>query len=274
MKFTEYVRKQQLREVRMVMRSAGFDPSDYDLDSMTEADLKKILAAGALATAPFISGAKHAEEAPEPAKPFTYQYKPMFHDAQKESDLRADKDYVKFGGKKYDAGVKEAQDFIKFRKTKDHRDILRKAGLPDDYVPTPIRNFVHGTEISSATVRDSMDVNLLEKDIKKHFGRESFVQITRSVDAVTGGTTTIADIHGHTMARNEQEARLRARMQVEHILKRHGFSTDGMVELTGMLPTVSQDMSRSTIDMAREASELTRFPFAFKVKLVKESGIG
>ena len=274
MKFTEYVRKQQLREVRMVMRSAGFDPSDYDLDSMTEADLKKILAAGALAAAPFISGAKHSEKPPEPAKPYTYHYSPIFHDAQKESDLRADKDYIKFGGKKYEGGVKEAQDFIKFRKTKDHRDILRKAGLPDDYVPTPIRSFVYGADVSSKTVVDTVEAQLLDKDIKRHFGRDSFVQISRSVDVVTGGTTTIATIQGHTMARNEQEAKLRARMQVEHILKRHGFSTDGMVELSGMLPKVSQDVTRSTIDMAREASELTRFPFAFKVKLVKESGIG
>lgn len=273
MNFGEYARKRQIVEIYMEMDRLGIDARQYDLKNLSEADLKKIMGSLALAAAPFISGAEHKAPPPDkPAMPYTYQYSPLMHDAQRDADIKADKDYVRAGGRRYEQSLEDAQEFTDFRKTAEHADILRRAGLPNSYVPSSVRSFVFGSHTSSAHSIDDVSVKLLERDVVKHFGRESSVHIVRSKDLKTGGTIITADITGHTLARDEQEASQRARMQVEQILKRHGFSTEGMREVTGTMPKVALDKGRHTIDYAE--SHLRSFPFAFRVELVREQGMG
>lgn len=273
MSFGEYARRRQIIEIYREMDRLGIDARQHDLESLTEADLRKIMGSLALAAAPFISGAEHKVQPPDkPAMPYTYHYSPLIHDAQKDADIKADKDYVRAGGRRYEQTLEDAEEFTDFRKTPEHADILRKAGLPKSYVPSSVRSFVFGSHTSSVTSIDDVSVKLLERDVQKHFGRESSVHIVKSKDVRTGGTVVTADITGHTLARDEQEASQRARMQVEQILKRHGFSTEGMREVTGTMPRVALDKGRHTIDYAE--SHIKSFPFAFRVELVKEQGMG
>lgn len=265
MNFREYEGKRERIEIKELMEEHGIRLTEEQINVLLEAgwmsNAKKGLGKAAImATLPFAMSANWANHQP---KPYHFQGEKFSVNQQHLDDEAADKAYVDAGGPNFKD--RESEEFARFQSTPQHAEILKRAGLPRDYIPTSVRQFAYGTRISTA--EESYEESAVIKDaIQRRFGRDSFVSIVRSQDAKTGGAVLLARVSGTVVAMNEQDAIQKAQTIISEIVKDKGFDIQGFKDLDRDVEV--KQASRSTIDYAAEAAGT---PIRFKVefKLVK-----
>lgn len=251
--FTKFFEKNDLiRE----MSSMGIDPRKYDLDRiLNEINWRKSLAAGALALAPFISGAENKQLPPDvqPA-PYTYNVQRSYGDAKSVKQQEDDKKYIAVGGLEYEGSIEDAEHFTSIRKTKNHQELLKKAGLDRNYIPSTIKKFVFGTDISSVHGHSNMSGKITDfkSGIVKKLGRDSFVDIIKQETLKDGGTIISANISGIIMAMNQKDAEARVESQIKQVIEANGFNLGDMSVRVNREFQSIEPAPRSTIDYTKE----------------------
>ena len=252
--FAHFIETQELAQELLKM---GLNPSNYDLDRMiNEVDWKKAIATGVLAVAPFISGAKHKEIPDKQPQPYTYSIQRSYEDELSIKAKQDDKKYLAAGGPRFEGSVPGANQFVKFRKSGAHRDIIEKAGLDADYIPSNVKEFVFGSKIQSVHKHSETSGRIedFKSGVVKTLGRDSFVEIIKSEKLKNGGSFISANISGVIMAMDQQDAERRVESQIENIIRANGFDLNGMsVKVYREFKHV-EPAPRSTIDytQARE----------------------
>jgi hypothetical protein len=198
-------------------------------------------------------------------QPYNFQSQRLMVNQQSENDKEADKAYINAGGPEYQQTVRDAQEFAKFQTTPQHKEILKRAGLPSNYIPTSVRSFAYGEKISTVERLDQESATVLQNKIQKSFGRDSFVRIVSSEDTVTGGKQILVDITGTVMALDQTDAIARAKTVIEQIAQSEGYSLDGFKDLSSSSDdTTVTRAPRSTIDYVQESNGR---PIRFKVRV-------
>lgn len=264
MKFSEYATEREKAEIVSLLAEHGISPTEEQVQTLLEAGwlsrAKSGLAKGALlASLPLAMSANWANHQPQP---YHFQGDRLMANHQRFQDEAADKAYVDAGGPEYKQTAEDAEAFLKFRSTPQHREALKRAGLPGNYIPSPVRSFVYGDKISAVDSMTEESVRSVENGIKKAFGRDSFVSISQSEDTVTGGKIILVSAKGVVMAMNEQDAVRRAEVIIREIAKNEGFDVQEFKDMHA--PDIDVRLApRSTVDLSAEAAGR---PFGFNVK--------
>lgn len=186
----------------------------------------------------------------------------MMANRQRMDDEAADRAYRDAGGPEFKDT--DGDEFLRFLKTPRHREALRRAGLPSNYIPSALRHFVYGTQLSVVDEFHEVSVEI-KGEIQKRFGKDSFVRVVQSKDAVTGGSILMVRADGVVMAMNEQDAARRAEIVMREIARSKGFEVEGFEDLHA--PDVEvKKAPRSTADFAAESAGAPhRFSVRFKL---------
>lgn len=262
-KFIHYAREKEKNEIIVFLKEHQIQLSDDEIQFLLEAGwwdkTKKALRTGALlATLPATMSAAYKDTTPQP---YHFQTSRLHANAQHDADLDADERYYAAGGHKFKQTLEDAEYFVdKFMHTPQHKIALQKAGLPSNYMPTPLRNFVHGQKISTASESHQESLRVIEGEVKKKFGRDSHVMLVGSEDVVTGGKTILVQIDGIVVATDKQDALRRAETIIQQIAEEKGFSLQGFKDNDKEIEV--QNAPRSTIDLAAES---TKVPIKFSV---------
>jgi hypothetical protein len=279
MKFSEYANKKEQKELLEFLVKNNVDLSEVNINILLESGwwdaTKRGLRTGALlATMPAISGANWTppKELPNP-RPYHFSAEKFVNNQQGMKDEKADKAYINAGGPEFKQTLEDAEKYVKFKKTPENQEILKRAGLPSNYIPSSIRSFVYGDIISTASEYSQETANVIQGEIKKHFGREMSARFVRSEDSVTGGTRILIDIVGTVMAFDENDAIKRVETVVREIAKDRGFSLDGFQDINKHHGIEVRPASRSTIDFVQKENSGAR-PIKIAVRvtfLVRQS---
>ena len=274
MKFHEYAYEKDKKELVSFLIENQIDINKVDIDFIIESGwwdrnkqgLKRGLQKGALLAAmPGMMGSMFAPQKDVQPQPYNFQSQKLMVNQQSEKDTEADKAYTNAGGPEYKQTVRDAQEFAKFQKTPQHKEILKRAGLPSNYIPTPIRNFAYGVEISTFEKLDQKIATVLQNKIQKSFGRDSFVSIISSEDTQTGGKQILVEITGTVMALDQTDALARAKTVIEQIAQSEGYSLEGFKDFSSSSDdTTVARAPRSTIDYVQESNGR---PIRFKVRV-------
>lgn len=269
MKFNDYYLQRDKKEIETILGEYGITLSKEQIEILVESNWlsrtrKGLGKAALLASLPFAMSANWADHQP---KPYHFHGDRLMANQQQFNDEASDKAYIEAGGPRFTD--RDAEKFLKFRSTPEHNKVLKRAGLPADYIPSPVRQFVYGVEISSAEEMSETKATI-EGEVKKHFGRDSFVSIVQSRDAVTGGSVLWVRIQGVVVAMNEQDAVKRAEVIITEIARNKGFEVQDFKDMHKPDIEVKQ-ASRSTIDYAAESTAVPyRFIVGFKMVPVKK----
>lgn len=257
--FAYFIKRQELIQE---LSNMGLNPESYDLDKILNEfnllkkfssalmPLRKALLPMVLAASPFISGAKHMEIPDNQPQPYKYTVQRSYENQDFTKARQDDKNYIAAGGPRFEGSVDDAKEFINFKNSKEHKNILKKAGLNDNYIPSSIKEFVFGSEISS--VHKNYDMSGRIEDFKtgivKGLGRESSVEIIKSKNLKDGGAFISANISGVIMAMDQKDAERRLESQIENIIRANGFELNGMSVRVHREFTHVEPAQRSTID--------------------------
>lgn len=258
MKFNEYFAEKEKNELIAFLKEHNIEFTNEEIQVLLEAgwwdSTKKALRTGALVGASVAAMAPNWKDTS--AKPYDFTASKMYVNQQKDMDQDADKKYIAAGGYEFKQTLEDAEYFVhKYKKSSQHKIALQKAGLPSNYMPTVLRSFIHGDIISTAEESRQEEVTIIENEVKKKFGRDSFVQLVSSEDSVTGGKTVLVRISGIVVAQDKQDAIRRASVIIKEIAKEKGFDVAGFRSLD----TDEQDIDvrlapRSTMDFAAESA--------------------
>ena len=263
MKFTDYAREKDIEQLVSFLRENEIEFSDQDVQMLLETDwwngLKKAAKTGALlATLPATMSASYKDTTPQP---YHFQTSGIHTNAQHDSDMDADERYYAAGGHRFKQTLEDAKYFVHdFIHTPQHKMALQKAGLPSNYMPTPLRSFVYGDKIGTADEFHEQGLAVIEGEVKKRFGRDSSVHLIGSEDSVTGGKVILVQIDGIVVATDKQDALRRAETIIRQIAEDKGFSLDGFKSNDKEIEV--QNAPRSTMDLAAES---TKMPMKFSV---------
>jgi len=270
MKFNEYARSREKQELISFLEEHGVDMEGLDLDQLVEAgwlaNAKKGLVGrtarnlALAASIPAMMSANYKDQTPQP---YQFQTDKLVANKQHDADEKADQAYIAAGGKKYEQTDTDAHEFVDFSKTPQHAEILKRAGLPRDYMPTNISNFVYGSRISTVSEISEEAGTIIQGEVKKVFGRDSYLRIVSSENVKTGGTQMLVEITGTVVATDKQDALRRAETIITQIVKKNGYEVEGFRDLTGDSTEV-QPAPRSTMDYATEAAGQ---PIRFKLQV-------
>jgi hypothetical protein len=259
MKFSEYAREKEQKKLIEFLIENNVDLSEVDIVALIESgwwdSAKRGLRTGALLAAmPAISGANwSSEELPNP-QPYSFSTIKLMDNEQSVKDQQADNSYIAAGGRAYKQTLEDAKEYYEFQKTKENQEILKKAGLPSNYIPSNIRHFVYGQNISTFEELSETAVTVIQDEVRKHFGRDMFVRFVKSEDSVTGGAVILLDIEGTVMAFDENDAVKRVEVVVREIAKNKGYSLVGFQDLSKHNDTAIKPAHRSTIDFVQQES--------------------
>jgi hypothetical protein len=263
--FKEYALNREREEIIALLGEHGIDLKPEQVEMILEAGWlsgakSKLGKAALLASMPFAMSANWANNQPQP---YHFSGERMMANQQRTTDDAADKAYTDAGGPEFrDA---DSEKFLKFRKTPQHAEILKKAGLPSSFIPSSLRHFAYGTQVSTAEEFNKMRAEI-KGEIQKRFGRDSFVSIVQSKDTVTGGAVLLVRANGVVMAMNEQDAVHRAEIVMKEIARDKGFEVEGFKDMHK--PDVDVKLApRSTVDFAAESAG-TPHMFSVQFKLV------
>jgi hypothetical protein len=272
MKFSEYVEKKDQKQLIEFLTKNNVDLSKVDIQILIESGwwdaAKKGLRTGALLAAmPAISGANWMppNELPNP-QPYKFSAEKLVDNKQSIEDREADKAYINAGGPKFQKTPEAAEQFLKFRSTPQHKEILKRAGLPSNYMPSTIRHFAYGQKISTVEELSQEEVNIMQGEMRKHFGREMFVRLVGAEDTVTGGKTILIDITGTVMALNENDAIKRVEIVVREIAKDRGYNLKNFEDLSKHHGIEVKQAPRSTIDFVQQENSGSQ-PIKVKVRI-------
>jgi hypothetical protein len=263
MKFTDYAREKDIEQLVRFLRENEIEFSDQDLQMLLETDwwngLKKAARTGALlATLPATMSAAYKDTTP---KPYHFQTSGIHANQQHDADMDADERYHAAGGPRFKQTLEDAERFVQdFMHTPQHKMALQKAGLPSNYMPTPLRSFVYGDKIGTADEFYQTGLTVIEGEVKKKFGKESHVHLIGSEDSVTGGKIILVQIDGIVVATDKQDAIRRAEIIIRQIAEDKGFSLEGFKSNDKEIDV--QNAPRSTMDLAAES---TKMPMKFSV---------
>jgi hypothetical protein len=257
MKFNNYLAEKEKNELIAFLKEHDIEFTNEEIKVLLEAgwwdSTKKALRTGALVGASVAAMAPNWKDTT--AKPYDFNASKMYVNQQKDMDDSADKKYIAAGGHEFKQTLEDAEYFVKNRNSPQHKMALQKAGLPSNYIPTVLRSFVYGDEISAYDEFRQEEVTIIENEVKKKFGRDSSVHLVSSEDAVTGGKTILVRISGVVVATDEQDAVRRASVVIQEIAKEKGYDVAGFRSLD----TDEQDISvrqapRSAMDFTAEAA--------------------
>lgn len=264
MRFGEYARNRERMEIVSLLEGNGIRLGMAQIEVLLEAGwlsgaAGKVGRAALLASLPLSMSANWADHQP---KPYHFSGSRFMANQQHMDDEAADKAYVDAGGPDFEET--DGKDFLAFKKTPKHARILKTAGLPSDYIPSKIRNFLYGMEISATSELGEESVDI-KGEIQRRFGRESFVEIIQSKDAVTGGAVLLVSANGVVMAMNAQDAARRAEVVMREMAREKGFEVRDFKDLNDRNVVVNP-APRSTVDFATESAESPhRFSVQFKL---------
>lgn len=262
MRFKDYAREKDIEQLTNFLKENEVEFSDEDIQILLETDwwngIKKAARTGALlATLPATMSASYKDTTPQP---YRFQTSGLYANQQHDADMDADERYYAAGGHKFKQTLEDAKYFVHdFMHTPQHKMALQKAGLPNDYMPTPIRSFVYGEKIGSVEELHKQGFKVVEGEVKKKFGKDSHVRLVGSEDTVTGGKVILVQIDGIVVATDKQDAVRRAEIIIQQIAKDKGFSLEGFKSNEEI---EVQHAPRSTIDLAAES---TKMPIKFSV---------
>ena len=275
MKFQDYLKSREKQELISFLEEHGVDMEGLDLDQLVEEGwldnakkglvgrAKKIGTAAALAAAvPGMMSANYGGQQQQP-QPYHFQSQKMMVNKQQDDDERADRSYVSAGGKDYSQTNADVKDFVDQSKTPRHAEVLKKAGLPKNYMPTPVSNFTYGSKVSSVEEISNEAGTVIQGEVKKRFGRDAQVRIISLQNAKTGGAQMLVEIDGTVVATDKQDAIKRVGAIVAQIVKDRGYEMNGFRDMEGNSTEV-RPAPRSTIDYAAEAAGQ---PIRFKVQV-------
>lgn len=268
--FKEYVAKQELKNLSKFLLENNVSFNDEDLNYLIESDwwnrTKKSIGRGArtaalLSTLPATMSANWKDANPQP---YAFTGERMYVNQQHDQDQESDKKYVAAGGQEFKQTLEDAQFFTnEYRHSPQHKMALQKAGLPSNYIPSVIRQFIFGEKIATNDELAQTSVTVMEQEVKRKFGRDSFVSLVSSEDVVTGGKQVLVRIEGTVVAMDQQDAERRVEVIIREIAKDKGFNVTGF--RADSKETTIRSAPRSTMDFAAES---TGIPVRFKV-LVK-----
>lgn len=243
-------------DIKLIIESGWWDRNKQGLK-------RGMQKAALLAAMPGMMGSMFSQpkDMPQP-KPYHFQSQRLMINQQSENDDQADKAYINAGGPEYKQTLEDAQEFAKFQKTPEHKQILSKAGLPSNYIPGVVRKFAYGEKISTFEKLSQESATVLQNKIQKQFGRDSSVRIISAEDAVTGGTQILLEVDGIVMGLDESDALSRVKTIIEQIAKSEGYSLEGFKVLSN--DTAVAKAPRSTIDYVPENNGR---PIRFKVRV-------
>lgn len=277
MRFSEYAFKKDELELVNFLTENGIELETVNIKFLIESGwwdktkqgLKRGLRTGALLAAmPAISGANWMppQELPNP-QPYRFSVDRLMDNEQSVKDQAADKAYVDAGGPEFKQTLKDAEEFAKFQRTPQHKEILKRAGLPNNYIPSPVRSFAYGDKVSTAESYTKEAVEVIQNGVRKHFGRDSFVRFVKSEDSVTGGSVILLDVTGTVMAFDEADAVKRVEMIIGEIAKDNGYDLAGFQNMSKHHGINVKPAPRSTIDYVQEsAGRPIRFTVRIKIK--------
>lgn len=272
MKFSEYALEKDKNELINFLLENNINIEDVNIENLIESGwwdktkqgIKRGLRTGALLAAmPAISGANWTPptQLPNP-QPYAFSADKLMINQQGKKDEEADKAYINAGGPEFKQTIEDAEQFAKFRNTPQHKEILKKAGLPANYIPTTVRSFAYGQRIQTNEELSQEAASVVQNDIRKHFGRDSFVRLIGSEDTVTGGKLILLDVTGTVMAFDQNDAAKRVEMIVREIAKDRGYDLKGFEDLNSDINV--KPAKRSTIDYVQEN---TNQPIKFKIRI-------
>jgi hypothetical protein len=252
MKFKEYVQNRERKRIISLLGEHGIRLGSEQVETLLEAGwlsgtAGRIGKAALLASLPLSMSANWADHQP---KPYHFSGDRMMANQQHVEDEGADEAYRDAGGPEFKDA--DGEKFLNFKKTPRHAEILRRAGLPGNYIPSALRQFVYGAEISTAEELYEVSAEI-KGEIQRRFGRDSSVEIIQSKDAVTGGAVLMIRANGVIMAMNEQDAARRAEIVMKEIARDKGFEVDGFKDLHRP-DTEVKPAPRSTVDFATESA--------------------
>lgn len=272
-KFSDYAKEKDKKELIAFLEKHEIAYTDKDIQVLLEAgwlnSVGRGLRTGALLAAmPAISGANWMppKELPNP-QPYHFSAEKLMDNQQKQQDQEADKAYIAAGGPEFRQTLEDAQEFSKFRSTSQHQQILKKAGLPNNYIPSSVRHFAYGEKISTAEEFSEVAVTVMQNEITKHFGRDMSVRFVGSEDTVTGGKTILVDIVGVVMAFDENDAIKRVETVVREIAKNKGYDLTGFQSASDHHGIEVRPASRSTIDFVQKENAAQPIKVSVRIKL-------
>lgn len=264
MKFKEYKRKRETEEIATLMAENGMELTPEQIEILLEAGWMSRARKGAgkaalLASMPLMMSANWADYQP---KPYHFSGDRIMANQQQMQDEEADKAYINAGGPKF--SDRDSESFAKFRSDPRHAEILKRAGLPDSYIPSSVRQFAYGTKITTKEeIRQEEAV--IKSEIQKRFGRDSFVEVIQSKDIKTGGAVLLVKAQGIVMAMDEHDAARRAEVIIREMARDKGFKVDEFKDLHKADMKV-KPAPRSTVDYTAEnAGQPFRFSVQFRI---------
>lgn len=258
MKFKEYNRTRELQQLAIFLKEQNIEFTDKDLNVLLEAGwwdgTKKALRTGALVGASVAAMAPNWKD--QTAKPYNFDASKMYVNQQYDQDQDADKRYIAAGGRQFEQTLEDAEYFVhKYMKSPEHKMALQKAGLPSNYMPTVLRSFIHGQKIGTTEELSKQHVQIIENEVKRVFGRDSFVSLISSEDVVTGGKQVLVQITGTVVALDEQDAVRRAENIIRQIAKDKGYDVTGFRDERPDNKDIEvKQAPRSTMDFATESA--------------------
>jgi hypothetical protein len=274
MRFKDYNRAKELKELAAFLKEQNIEFNDNDLNILLEAGwwdgAKKAMRTGALLGASVAAMAPNWKD--QSAKPYSFSGSKMYVNQQHDADRDADERYVAAGGRKFNQTLEDSQSFLKYRNTPEHKMALQKAGLPRNYIPTVLRNFVYGEKISASSEVSEQHVRTIEGEVKRVFGKDSFVNIVSAEDTVTGGKQILVRITGTVIALDENDAVKRAENVIRQIAKDKGYDITGFRDERPDNKDIEvKQAPRGTMDYTAEsAGRPTKFSVLVKF-LIKNS---